>query len=207
MAKKKRKVSISNIILIVGIVVVMIPVIALGVILLQAQRGSNTPIPGNRFENERTYEISDTMLTDLEKELQNVAHLEKGSVSLKVATVRVYADVEDTLTEQEIEDVLMDIYETVDGSIPVETYFTLQGNAKEYDLEIHAYNNVELAGTEEYIYKILTKNSAMTTFVIDTASTARNEELANELTAVDDGTVVEGEGAEDTSESGETAGE
>ena len=90
---KKRKISKSNVILLIGGIVVMIPVIALAVILLSASKDSSKPIEGKRFNNERTVEVSKTQLSSLEKDISTISSVEKVQIELTTATVRIYADI------------------------------------------------------------------------------------------------------------------
>lgn len=178
---KKIKLNKSQTILIIGIIVVMIPVIALGVILIDAYYDTGTPISGTRLDSERTQVIQQEQLNQLNTSLQSNGKIEKVSVELKVSTLRIYLDVKDDVTAVEYEPLLDNIYDRVMEIFPVETYFTAKEMKKEYDLEIHAYNDVALAEEDSYLYYILVKNSTMSMKRIDVVSTPRNEALVNEL--------------------------
>ena len=75
-SKTKKKFGASDAILILGVLVIMIPVIYLLSILLGAARESNVPINGNRFEGERTVEITTDKISSLEAEIEK-----KGNTS------------------------------------------------------------------------------------------------------------------------------
>ena len=97
-------------------------------------------------------------------------------------------------------------YAAVDAQLPIDQYFTNRNGAREYDLEIHAYNNRDFIGTDRWIYVTLVRTSAMDSYVIDTPSIAREEDLAKELRGenVSEST-VDGEG--DAEGTGEETGE
>lgn len=200
--KKKFKWTTSNIILTVGIVVIMIPVTAFMIILYQAYSSSKTPINGNRFANDLTVKITDDQMSQIDSTISAMADVEDVTVDLKVATLRVYVDVKDDITADAYEELLNTIYTKIDGILPIATYFTLNDTKKQYDLEINAYNIAEPSDTDTFIYFIMNKNSAMAIPLIEEASIARNQELADELSGdtVATGT-VEGEDTEDATDS------
>ncbi len=204
MAKgKKRKIGASDVILILGILVIMIPAIILLYIILGAAKESNTPINGNRFDGEKTVEISQQQLTDVQTAVQAISSVEACKVEDRVSTVRVYVDVRDALSKEEYAELLKEIYAAVDSKLPVATYFTQSGTNRQYDLEIHAYNSLELKDAESYVYQILVKNSNMAEYQINEVSDAINEELAKELRGENTSeTTVDGEGEEEPSEEG-----
>lgn len=197
-SKTKKKFGASDAILILGVLVIMIPVIYLLSILLGAAKVSNVPINGNRFEGERTVEITTDQMSSLEAEIEKISGVEDCKTELRVATLRVYVDVSDSLSKEEYEGLLMQVYEKIDSALPVGTYFTASGSVRQYDLEIHTYNSLELKEGEEFIYRILVKNSNMETYQINEVSDARNEELAKELRGENQSeTTVDGEGEEE----------
>ena len=203
--KKKFKWTTSRIILTVGIVVVMIPVTAFVIILYQAYSSSRTPINGNRFANDQTVEITKDQMTQIDTTISAMPDVEDVTVDLKVATLRVYIDVKNDVTADAYEALLNTVYTKIDEILPVATYFTLDDTKKQYDLEINAYNIAKPSDTDTFIYYVMNKNSAMETPLIEEASIARNQELADELRGdtVASGT-VEGEDTEDaTNNSGQ----
>ena len=50
-----------------------------------------------------------------------------------------------------------------------------------YDLEVHVYNDLSLAGTDGYMYVIRTKNAAMEQAEVQTVSKPLDADLAQQL--------------------------
>lgn len=195
--KKIFKWTKANALLTVGIVVIMIPIIFFVIILIQAYAASGSPLNGNRLNNERSVEISQAQIEEVDTALSSIADIDNVTIELKVSTMRVYVDVKDSVTADQYESLLNILYTKIDNILPVATYFTKQDTMKQYDLEIHAYNDTSLADTDGYIYYIMNKNAAMTLPETELVSAARNQELADELRGdtVSSGT-VDGEDTE-----------
>lgn len=207
--KKKKKKTLADYILIFGIIIILIPCIGLGYFLYQAQKENDTPILGKRTDNERTAEITQAQLDTLSTAMNALSSVEKAEVHLQVSTLRIYLDISDNENIEDIEETIKAAYAAVDSQLPIDQYFTNRNGAREYDLEIHAYNNRDYIGTDRWIYVTLVRTSAMDSYVIDTPSIAREEDLARELRGENvSASTVEGEGdAEETvDETGEETG-
>ncbi|MDD4643389.1 MAG: hypothetical protein PHG99_07835 [Erysipelotrichaceae bacterium] len=199
--KKVFKWTKSNTILTVGIIVIMIPITFVGVMLIQAYFATGEPINGNRIDNERAVEITQTQLDEINSQIKGLSEVETVEIQLKVATVRVYVDIKNTVLSDDYESLLTVIYSKIDDELPIADYFTNQDTLKQYDLEIHLYNDLEATGDTEFIYYIMNKNAAMAEPQFELVSEPRNAELADELRGdtVSEG-VIEGEDQEGAGE-------
>ncbi|MDD3924183.1 MAG: hypothetical protein PHP11_03680 [Erysipelotrichaceae bacterium] len=199
--KKVFKWTKSNTILTVGIIVIMIPITFVGVMLIRAYFATGEPINGNRIDNERAVEITQTQLDEINSQIKGLSEVETVEIQLKVATVRVYVDIKNTVLSEDYESLLTVIYSKIDDELPIADYFTNQDTLKQYDLEIHLYNDLEATGDTEFIYYIMNKNAAMAEPQFELVSEPRNAELADELRGdtVSEG-VIEGEDQEGAGE-------
>ena len=91
-------------------------------------------------------------------------------------------DTVDTLTDKQIEDLCVDIYNIDNKELPMATYFTASSSEKMYDLAVNVYNKID----DDNIYYILTKNSKMDTYSVQCVSSAVDEELASDLRGEND---------------------
>ena len=73
----------------------------------------------------------------------------------------------------------LDVYETVNGVLPMETYFTFANDQKQYDLEINVYN--DLSKEDNFIMYNVVKNSYMEAYIVHDVSTPIDPELAQDL--------------------------
>ena len=179
--KARKKKTAADYILIFGILIILIPCAALGYFLWQAQQEGSNVILGKRVDNERTVEITEDALNRLSSTISSMADVEDAEVVLKVSTVRIYIDTKDNLGIEEITEIAEGAYAAVNDLLPVDSYFTQKSNARNYDLEIHVYNNREYIDTDRFIYVTLVKNSAMDEYIIDNPSEPRDADLAKEL--------------------------
>ncbi len=165
---------------VIAICVIVVPILLLGYIYFSTKENSGSPIIGSRYNNGLSTKIKNNDLKKLEKSLQ-LEGVEKVEVNLTSATLRINLDVNDDLKSKEVTDLLKDAYAKVDEVLPVDTYFTNQEDVKMYDLDIHAYNFIPKDSKEGWIYKELVKNASSKKTVIDTLSSPRNEDIANDL--------------------------
>lgn len=216
--KGKKKISASTIIIIVGILVICIPFVILGSILISASKATGTPVLGNRYENDLNPAITEEQLTAIESKVASDNQVESVNVKLVTATLRIYVDMQDSLNEEEASALANSVYEAVTSTLDVNTYFTKTGTKKMYDLEIHLYNNMDLSGSEQYLYLITTKNSSMSEMSIQVVSSPKDPDVAAQLRKDtygsdegEDGEIGvidgEGEGSEESSEDETSQGE
>lgn len=155
-AKPKRKFRI-NWLLVFALICVAIPTGALGWILYQASLETGIPQVGTRFDGAFVYQLNDNDIQKIKNELSSISGVNKVEVFMKVATVRIYLDSEDTLNEEQIKTITLEAYEKVNALYPIAQYFTIQGEATQYDLEIYAYNNMDFE--DNFIYYRLVRNA------------------------------------------------
>lgn len=164
----------------VGILIILIPFIILGVILIQASMSTGKPILGDRFKNDLNPAITSEQLKEISTKIKGQSNVDSVDVSLKTATLRVYVDVSDTSSEQQVMDMSKSAYQDVISILDVNTYFTQHDGKEMYDIEIHAYNQDK--NTEEnFIYVITNKNSSMEKEHSQVVSKALDPELAQQL--------------------------
>lgn len=177
----KRKLSTSAIILIVGCVLIAIPFIILGVILIQASFDTGKPIFGERFEGDLDPAITSADQDAIIVKCKGIQNVDDCSISLKTATLRLYVDTKDSITETEALKAADAAYESITSKLDVAEYFTSTGTKKMYDIEVHVYNSIDKVESEDYIYIIKNKSSNMTEPSSQVVSKALDEELAEQL--------------------------
>ncbi len=175
--KNKKKLSKGGIVLLVAAIVILIPCLIFGGILLSAALESGKPVVGNRFNNDLNPSISSSSTSNLEKSIKALSGVEKCSIELTSAQYRVNVDTDDSLSDAEIQNLVVEVYNLVNQELPVSTYFTATDSEKMYDLSINVYNTT----SDDNIYYILTKNSKMTAYSIQCVSEPVDEELAKDL--------------------------
>ncbi|MBR0461092.1 MAG: hypothetical protein IJJ00_00025 [Erysipelotrichaceae bacterium] len=178
--KDKKKLSKGAIVLIIGLVIIAIPCLVFGWILLSAYLQTGKPVIGSRFDNDLNPSITSAQTSTIESSVSGLAGVEKCTVEMKSAQYRVNVDTSDSLSSEQIKDLVVNVYNTVNSTLPVGTYFTATDTMKMYDLSINVYNFIN-AENENMIYYILTKNSKMPAYTIQCVSEPLNEDLAKEL--------------------------
>ena len=179
--RAKRKVSKAKIVLLVGIAIILIPCLIFGWILLSAYLKTGTPIVGNRYENDLNPQITSEQLKQVESNVKGINGVENCNVELTTATMRVYADVNDSYGDDQVTEVANQVYNTVNNTLSVGTYFTRNETEKMYDLEIHVYNLDKNRDQGGFSDVILNKNSNMEEPRTQVVSKALDEELAQRL--------------------------
>ena len=178
--KDKKKLSKGAIVLIIGLVIIATPCLVFGWILLSAYLQTGKPVIGSRFDNDLNPSITSAQTSIIESSVSGLAGVEKCTVEMKSAQYRVNVDTSDSLSSEQIKDLVVNVYNTVNSTLPVGTYFTATDTMKMYDLSINVYNFIN-AENENMIYYILTKNSKMPAYTIQCVSEPLNEDLAKEL--------------------------
>ena len=177
---KKKKMSKGGIVLLVGIIVILIPCLIFGGILLSAALETGKPVSGSRFNNDLNPSISNSNTKSLETTISAMSGVESCEIVLKSAQYRVNVNTTDSLSESQIKDLAVDVYNAVNTALPITTYFTSTDSEKMYDLSINVYNYIS-EDDDTMIYYILTKNSNMDTYSLQCVSSAVDEDLAAEL--------------------------
>ena len=200
-SKKKRKLSRSAIVLIVGIFIIAIPVVIFLAILGISALQTGTPREGSRFDGDLQPAIESAQVESLKADLESIGSLDSVEVVLAQGQLRIYIDTNDSLTEEQVDSILTAAYNKVNAALPIGTYFTSKESAKMYDLQINVYTSPEaseIGAENSRQYKLLHKNAAEEQYSIDDLAHPKNPALAAELEGLDQET----EGTEE-SESGE----
>lgn len=179
--KSNKKLDASTMIIIVGLIIIMIPFLVLGYILLSDSMKTGSPITGDRFVNDLDPAITETDLSSINSSIQNIDGIETVECVLKTATLRIYVDVDDNKTSEEVQTMTASIYEVVTDELDEATYFSQNGSKKMYDLEVHVYNLKENRDSNDFVYVIANKNSSMEKMAIQIVSEPKDPDLAKEL--------------------------
>lgn len=175
--KQKKKLSKGGIVLLVGIIVILIPLLIFGGILLSAALETGKPVEGSRFTNDLNPAITNSQTTSLESSIKAISGVEDCEIVLKSAQYRINVDATDSLSDSQVKELAVNVYNTVNSTLPVSTYFTATDSMKMYDLAVNVYTQLE----EPHIYYLLTKNSNMSEYSLQCVSSAVDEDLASEL--------------------------
>ena len=171
------------------VIIILIPVVIVGYVLLTSVGGQNHPVVGNRFsKTDLNPAITDNSISSLESSLASIDNVEKASVNLLSATLRVHIDLVDSATDEVASQALDAAYNVINDQLPIDTYFTNKDDSKMYDLEIDAYNYLidDTHTTDGWTYLKLTKTGASKGSVTDNMTTAKDPELSSELKAASD---------------------
>lgn len=180
--KGKKKLSKGALVLIISLIIILIPCLIFGGILISAALESGKPVDGNRFKGDLNPAITSSNTSSIKNSIEALSGVEKCDIELTSAQYRVNVDTVDTLTDKQIEDLCVDIYNIVNKELPMATYFTASSSEKMYDLAVNVYNRID----DDNIYYILTKNSKMDTYSVQCVSSAVDEELASDLRGEND---------------------
>lgn len=178
--REKRK---SVILYVISAVVILVPLLLLGYIYLGAKESSGKPTTGDRFSESLEPSITDEQINQITTALQGDG-VDNIQVTLKSATLRVLVDLNDTVNNDTVNEVISSTYNKIAEILPIKTYFTNKENgSKMYDLDIHVYNFIPTDGQIEntWIYKERIKNSASKEMVTDTLSSPKDQEEADRL--------------------------
>lgn len=162
----------------ISLIVIAIPVAYFISLLVEASKESRIPILGDRIKNTVVYVINESDVVYVSETVKQLEGVESADINLIVGTLRINVDVNNEYTEEQIKDLILSIYTIVDERIPIATYFTRDGDYKQYDLEIMAYNDIN---SEEIIIINLIKNGSMEEYAIQVLSSAVNPELVDRL--------------------------
>lgn len=181
MAKKTRTISVSNLILLFGGIVIVLPIVIWLWILISAYLEVGKPILGDRYKNDLNPAITKQEISTIQKDVSTIDGVKKVEVDLVTATLRVYADVEDTFTDDKVTEIAKNIYQKVTSVLNVNTYFSQHDDMKMYDLEIHVYNLEKDRDNANFSYVILTKTSSMESELVQLVSKPIDAQLAQQL--------------------------
>ena len=168
------------------VIIIMIPVVIVGYVLLASLGGQNRPVEGSRFsKKDLDPAITDDNISTLESALSNIENVEKVSVNLLSATLRVHIDLIDSATDDVASAAINSAYSVINEQLPIDTYFTNKDGSKMYDLEIDSYNYLidDTHTADGWTYLKLTKTGASDGPVTDNMTSAKDPDLSNQLKA------------------------
>lgn len=178
---RKRAVSKSNIILVVGSILIITPFLILGWILLSASLDTGTPILGDRYTGDLDPAITKSDIGKVENAVKALGGVDTANVELATATLRVYVDVDDSFSEEQASAKADEAYSAVMNVLDTNTYFTQTESKKMYDLEVHVYNLSKDRDSDAFSYVILTKTSSMSESRKQVVSSPLDADLAQQL--------------------------
>lgn len=193
--KKKKKLSKSGLIVLIGIIIIAIPCLVFASILGISALQTGSPRDGKRFKDDLVNEITKQNCSDIQADLSGIAGVESVEVKVSERQFKVFIDTDDSLSEAQIDTIVSDAYSKVTSKLPVASYFTRTQSAKMYDLQINVYTTAEASGKRQY--KLLHKNSAEETFQIDDLAHPKDAQLVKEL---EGGASTSGEASDDSVE-------
>lgn len=193
--KKKKKLSKSGLIVLIGIIIIAIPCLVFASILGISALQTGSPRDGKRFKDDLVNEITKQDCSDIQADLSGIAGVESVEVKVSEGQFKVFIDTDDSLSEAQIDTIVSDAYSKVTSKLPVASYFTRTQSAKMYDLQINVYTTAEASGNRQY--KLLHKNSAEETFQIDDLAHPKDAQLVKEL---EGGASTSGEASDDSVE-------
>lgn len=178
--QNKRKMSKSATMLVIGLLVIFIPCAIYAGILISAALQTGSPILGERFDGDLDPAITKNDISSIETKLSSIDGVEEVKVVLLSGQMRVNVNVDDALTNEQIEVIINEAYEGVTSVLSIDKYFTSNGGKRMYDLAINVYNLVD-PEDDSMVYYILTKNAMMEEKTIQLVSEPLNPDLAADL--------------------------
>lgn len=197
--KKRKKLSKSALVLIIGLFIIAIPIIIFLAILGISALQTGAPREGSRFDNDLDPAITSGDVKFLQDDISTISSIENVEVILSQGQLKVYIDTNDNLTEEQVDSIVTNAYNKVNSKLPINTYFTATDSRKMYDLQINVYTVAEaspIGAENSRQYKLLHKNSTESQYSIDDLAHPKDPNLAAEL-----------EGLVPKAEEGETEGE
>lgn len=197
--RKRKKLSKSALVLIIGLFIIAIPIIIFLAILGISALQTGTPREGSRFDNDLDPAITSGDVEFLQDDISTISSIENVEVILSQGQLKVYIDTNDNLTEEQVDSIVTNAYNKVNSKLPINTYFTATDSRKMYDLQINVYTVAEaspIGAENSRQYKLLHKNSTESQYSIDDLAHPKDPNLAAEL-----------EGLVPKAEEGETEGE
>ena len=175
--KKEKKLGI-NWFFWITLILIIIPCFYFVKLLHDASLESNVPVVGERLKHNIQNQITDEMVTTISTTVDNMENVELSETNLIVDTLRITLDVTDEMTADQMKRMVVDTYNKVVETAPVETYFSQHDDFKQYDLEINIYNNLD---SENLIIVSLFRNSNMDNYTVQVLTSPVNKKVADEL--------------------------
>ena len=180
-AGKKRNLHTTGLVFWICLILIAAPICVLGWILLSSMMDTGSPVLGNRYEGDLDPAITQDQMTEIETAVGALENVEKASVRMVTATMRVYVDVPDDWGIDATKEKASEVYDTVASVLDPAVYFTQADGRKMYDLEIHVYNLAENREDESFVYVIENKTSSMSEPIASVVSEPLDAELAQRL--------------------------
>lgn len=142
--------------------------------------GRGKPIVGKRFANDQDPKITEASLNTVVTSLKSLEGVSNVDYNLQTGTLRIYILNEDA-NKDSLGKKLKEAFDVVVSELSVETYFTQSGVKKQYDLEIHGFNQLKPTDEtiESYVYGIYVKNASMTEPYYQTLTTPLSQEMVD----------------------------
>ncbi len=171
-----------NYLLWIALVVLIVPIVFFVYIVVDTSGKTGEPVVGNRFQNALNPAITEKDLSTVKNNLQ-IDNAVKTEVILKSATLRVYVQLPDQTSSDNVHAVVEQAYEMVTNTLSVDTYFTNGANdRKMYDLEVHVYNFTPGEASSDWnVYVTKSKNAAAKESIVDVLTSPKNQDVANSL--------------------------
>lgn len=165
------------------LIVIAIPCIIVGYVLLTSMETQNKPVTGVRFQKgDLDPKITKQNISDIKSAISQIESVEKCSISLTSATVRILVDLNDDTAGETAWEVVTKCADATYAICPSETYFTNTEKGKMYDLEINVYNWIQddAHTNEGQIYLVYTKTGAGEPNT-DDMNNARNWDIVSQI--------------------------
>lgn len=179
--KKRKQNNKIKVVFWICLVLVVAPILVFGWLLVSAALDTGTPILGNRYKNDLDPAITKSQLEEIKSSTSNISGVESATVELATATLRIYADVEDSTDVDTCKTIAGQVYSAVTSVLDPSVYFSQHDDMKMYDLEVHVYTKVSSSSDEDFNYVIETKTSSMDEPMTQVVSEPIDAELAQQL--------------------------
>lgn len=170
-----------TVILISGVVALLIPLITMGLIFFDAFEGTGSTLDGNRFANELTNELTTEQVSQIETSIKDSDSSLELTVHLKSATLRISALVANDMSEEDMIALTKSMMDKVYQVAPAELYFKNNASYKQYDLEVHVFNDKKVVEDENYIYVLGHLNATMEEQQVQVVSKPLDPEFVADL--------------------------
>lgn len=179
--KKRKQNNKIKVVFWICLLLVLAPIVVFGWFIISAALDTGTPILGNRYKDDLNPAITKSELEQIKSSTNGISGVESTTVELATATLRVYADVEDSASADTCKTIAGQVYSAVTSVLDPNVYFSQHDNMKMYDLEIHVYTKASSSSDEDFNYVIETKTSSMSEPITQVVSEPIDAELAQQL--------------------------
>lgn len=173
---KKQKKTLSFYMIIISLIILLIPISLLAVSGIRSLSERGNPVVGDRFKNDHDPKITDADIENLTNQIKQITGIEDARLRLTSSTLRVYV-YEPNISTDNLGTMQKEIYNEVDSVLKIEDYFTSNRSQKQYDLEIHIFN--QTSPDEDYFYALYTKNANMSEATSQVLTTPMSQEMVD----------------------------